>query len=89
MRVWAASAVAKIEPEKKQDAIVTLKSGLQDQAGFVRSLSVSFLGALGSDCAGIDAVLPALGSCLTDSDESVRCEAALAVKRIQGKGNRA
>jgi HEAT repeat protein len=89
VRVWAANAVAKIEPEKKQDAIATLESGLKDEAGFVRSLSVSFLGTLGSDCIGIESVLLALRGSLTDSDESVRSEATLAIKKIQGKGNRA
>jgi HEAT repeat protein len=86
VRLWAANAVAKIEPKKKQDAITTLKRGLKDQAGFVRSLSATFLGALGSDCSGIKAVLPALEGCLTDSDQSVRGEAALAIKRINGRG---
>jgi HEAT repeat protein len=89
VRVWAANAVAKIEPEKRQDAIATLESGLKDEAGFVRSLSASFLGALGSDLAGVDGVLLALRSCLTDADESVRSEAALAIRKVQGKGNRA
>jgi HEAT repeat protein len=86
VRVWAANALAKIEPEKKQDAIAALKNGLKDDAGFVRSLAASFLGALGSDCAGIEAVLPGLEGCLEDRDPSVRSEAALAIKRIQGRG---
>ena len=86
VRLWAANALAKIEPKKKRDAIATLESGLKDQAGFVRSLAATFLGALGSDCSGIKAVLPALESCLTDSDQSVRGEAALAIKRIKGRG---
>jgi HEAT repeat protein len=89
IRVWAANAVAKIEPKKKQDAIATLEKGLEDPAGFVRSLSASFLGALGSDCDGIQAVLPALERCLKDPDQSVRGEAALAIKRIRGRGVRA
>lgn len=89
VRLWAANAMAKIQPAKKRDAIATLKRGLTDQAGFVRSLAASFLGALGSECTGIKAVLPALERCLTDADESVRGEAARAIKRIHGKGARA
>jgi HEAT repeat protein len=88
VRLWAANAMAKIELKKKRDVIATLKSGLNDRAGFVRSLSASFLGALGSDYIGVKAVIRALERCLTDSDESVRVEAALALKRIQGKGAR-
>jgi HEAT repeat protein len=88
VRLWAANALAKIEPDKRHDAIATLKKGLNDEAGFVRSLAASFLGALGTDCAGIKAVLPALEGCLTDADRSVRDEAALAIKRILGRGVR-
>lgn len=88
VRLWAANALAKVEPRKRQETIATLTRGLKDEAGFVRSLSASFLGALGPSCPGIKAVLPALEHCLTDADESVRGEAALAIKRILGKGVR-
>ena len=83
VRLWAASALAKIEPEKKRNSIGPLRRGLKDQAAFVRSLAASFLGLLGSECAGIRGVLPALEDCLTDADPSVREEAALAIKRIR------
>jgi len=86
VRVWAANAVAKVEPGKKHEVITVLQKGLKDPAGFVRSLAASFLGTLGHNCTGIKTVLPMLESLLTDSDQSVRAEAALAIKRIQGRG---
>jgi HEAT repeat protein len=86
VRMWAASALAKIDPEQNRSAIAALRRGLKDDAAFVRSLAASFLGALGTNCPGIEAARPDLEACLRDDDQNVRSEAALAIRRIEGRG---
>jgi HEAT repeat protein len=54
--VWAAAALARIEPENAY-AIPALVAGTRDQIYFVRSLAAWHLGRLGPQHPGIEAVM--------------------------------
>ena len=85
VRVWAAAALARIEPENAY-AIPALLAGTRDQIYFVRSLAAWHLGRLGPQHPGIEAVIPKLRELLNDIDPSVHAEALVALGNFAGKG---
>lgn len=88
VRIWAAAALARIEPADSR-ALQTLLAGLHDEQSFIRSLSAWHLGREGLEIPDIDTVLPVLHALLQDSNASVRTEAELAIKELQTEGVRA
>ena len=85
VRVWAAAALARVEPENP-DAIPVLVAGTRDGISFVRSLAAWHLGRLGPGLRGIDSVGAELRELLNDNDPSVRAEALVALENLAGKG---
>jgi HEAT repeat protein len=86
VRVWAAAALARVEPENP-DAIPALVAGVRDGIYFVRSLAAWHLGRLGPRHPGIEAAVPELRGLLNDDDPSVRAEALVALGNLMGKGS--
>jgi HEAT repeat protein len=87
VRVWAAAALAKVDPLNPQVAGV-LAHATTDDAAFVRSLSAWHLGRIGPGLPGVQGVVPCVQALLADPDPSVRAEAAVALKSLAGKGVR-
>ncbi len=85
VRVWAAAALARVEPENP-NAIPALVAGTRDEIYFVRSLAAWHLGRLGPRHPGIEAAVPELRELLNDNDPSVRAEALEALGNLAGKG---
>src|ERR1700741_2536070 len=85
VRVWAAAALARVEPENP-DAIPALIAGTRDGIYFVRSLAAWHLGRLGPRHPGIEAAVPELRELLNDNDPSTRAEALVALGNLSGKG---
>ena len=85
VRVWAAAALARVEPENP-DAMSALVAGTRDQISFVRSLAAWHLGRLGPRHVGIEAAVPKLRELVIDIDPSVRAEAVVALGNLEGKG---
>jgi HEAT repeat protein len=85
VRVWAAAALARVEPEHP-DVIPALVAGTRDGISFVRSLAAWHLGRLGPRHPGIELALPDLRELLNDHDPSVRAEALVALEDLAGKG---
>lgn len=83
--VWAAAALARVLPEEEK-AIRWLRKAMRHELYWVRSLGAWHLGRLGPDHPGVLQVLPDLENLLNDFDRSVRCEAQIALQRLQGKG---
>jgi hypothetical protein len=69
VRVWAAAALARVEPENAY-AIPALLAGTRDGTYFVRSLAAWHLGRLGPRHPGIEAVMPELRELLNDNDSA-------------------
>jgi HEAT repeat protein len=86
VRVWAAAALARVEPENP-DVIPALVAGTRDGIYFVRSLAAWHLGRLGPRHPGIEAAVPELHELLNDDDPSVRAEALVALGNLVGKGS--
>jgi hypothetical protein len=86
VRVWAAAALARVEPEN-HDAVPALVAGTRDGIYFVRSLAAWHLGRLGPRHPGIEAAVPELRELLNDDDPSVRAEALVALGNLVGKGS--
>jgi HEAT repeat protein/beta-lactamase regulating signal transducer with metallopeptidase domain len=80
MRIAAAEALARIEPEAEL-AIPALLAGLNDEDQRVRAHSATALGALGPEA---KSSVPALTQMLTDEHPSVQTEAAKALGKIGG-----
>jgi HEAT repeat protein len=87
VRVWAAAALAKVDPPNARVAGV-LADATTDDAAFVRSLSAWHLGRIGPHLPGVQGVIPRVEALLADPDPSVRAEAAVALKSLAGKGVR-
>ena len=85
VRVWAAAALARIEPENA-NAIPALVAGTHDQIYFVRSLAAWHLGRLGPHHPGFEAVMLELRDLLNDNDPSVHAETLVALGNLAGKG---
>jgi HEAT repeat protein len=83
--MWAAAALARVEPENPE-AISALIAGTRDQIYFVRSLAAWHLGRLGPQHPGIEAAVPELRELLNDNDRSVHVEAVVALGNLAGKG---
>jgi len=84
VRVWAAAALAAVEPSNPE-ALAALRAGLHDEQGFVRSLAAWHLGRLGACLPHMRAVVPAIQQLHDDPDRSVRAEAVQALKRLHCK----
>ena len=85
VRVWAAAALAQVAPSGGKSVAVLIVE-LGNEIAFVRSLAAWHLGRLGPAFPTIDqAVLP-LRRLASDTDPSVRAEAALAMAMLEGKG---
>jgi HEAT repeat protein len=85
VRVWAAAALARVEPEHP-DVIPALVAGTRDGISFVRSLAAWHLGRLGPRHPGIEVAVPDLRELLNDNDPSVCAEALVALENLAGKG---
>jgi HEAT repeat protein len=85
VRVWAAAALARVEPEHP-DVIHALVAGTRDGTSFVRSLAAWHLGRLGPRHPGIEVAVPDLRELLNDNDPSVCAEALVALENLAGKG---
>jgi HEAT repeat protein len=85
VRVWAAAALARVEPESP-DAIPALVAGTRDGIYFVRSPAAWHLGRLGPRHPGIESAVSELRELLNDNDPSVRAEALVALGNLAGKG---
>jgi HEAT repeat protein len=83
VRVWAATALARVDRRKERVAVATLIAALKDPQHFVRSLAAWELGRLGAGPRALRAALPQLQALLADPDPSVRREASEALKRLQ------
>jgi len=86
IRVWAAAALARVDPDNPAPALTVLTTALEDPTHFVRSLAAWHLGRMRPDTPGIDAALPALKKLLDDDNRNVRVEAQLAWKRLHTHG---
>src|ERR1700746_775033 len=84
-RVWAAAALARVEPEHP-DVIPALVAGTRDGISFVRSLAAWHLGRLGPRHPGIEVAVPNLRELLNENDPSVCAEALVALESLAGKG---
>jgi HEAT repeat protein len=87
VRVWAAAALARVEP-RSASSLATLLEAAQAPAAFVRSLSAWHLGRVGVHLPDVTAALPRLASLLEDPDANVRAEAGLALRALQARGTR-
>jgi HEAT repeat protein len=82
VRVWAASALARVETEDPAPALSALVAGMSAELAFVRSLAVWHLGRLDADTPGLKETEAEMKKLLGDVDPSVRVEAAMALKRL-------
>ena len=85
VRVWAASAFAKVTEDRH--AVALLVAEMHAPQAFVRSLVAWHLGRLGADFPGIEAGIDALQQLRDDDDPSVRAEAYVALQALQCKGS--
>jgi len=85
VRVWAASAFAKVTEDRH--AVALLVAEMHAPQAFVRSLVAWHLGRLGADLPGIEAGIEALQQLREDDDPSVRAEACIALQTLQSKGS--
>jgi HEAT repeat protein len=85
VRVWAASAFAKVTEDRS--AVALLVAEMHAPQAFVRSLVAWHLGRLGADFPGIEAGIEALQQLREDDDPSVRAEAYIALQTLQSKGS--
>ena len=85
VRVWAASAFAKVTEDRS--AVALLVAEMHAPQAFVRSLAAWHLGRLGADFPGIEAGIEALQQLREDDDPSVRAEACIALQTLQSKGS--
>lgn len=85
VRVWAAAALARVERRKTRLAVSTLLAALKNPQHFVRSLAAWHLGRLGPALPESKVVVADMEGLLHDPDQSVRREAAEALKRLQSR----
>jgi HEAT repeat protein len=83
VRVWAAAALAQIEPHASTRALTALLAAMEDERHFVRSLAVWHVARLGANLPDVESALPALEKLRADEDRNVRTEAELAWKKLQ------
>ncbi|MFE6502064.1 HEAT repeat domain-containing protein [Kitasatospora sp. NPDC057738] len=89
VRVWAAAALARADPEREEDVVRALSAESSDPAGFVRSLVAWSLGRLDYQRADSSAAVRTLRLLLDDPDASVRAEAELALHHLVRSAGRA
>jgi HEAT repeat protein len=87
VRVWAAAALARVDPGGAASLSVLLE-GTTAPAAFVRSLSAWHLGRVGGRLPAAATALPRLAALLEDPDANVRVEAGLALRALQAHGTR-
>ena len=85
VRVWAASAFAKVTTDRS--AVALLVAERHAPEAFVRSLVAWHLGRLGADFPGIEVGIDALQQLREDVDLSVQEEAGVALQALQCKGS--
>ncbi len=85
VRVWAASAFAKVTEDRS--AVALLVAEMHAPQAFVRSLVAWHLGRLGADFPGIEAGIEALQQLREDDDPSVQAEACIALQTLHCKGS--
>jgi HEAT repeat protein len=85
VRVWAASAFAKVTEDRS--AVALLVAERCASQAFVRSLVAWHLGRLGANFPGIEAGIDTLQQLLEDDDPSVQAEAGIALQTLQNKGS--
>ena len=85
VRVWAASAFAKVTNDRS--AVAVLVAERHAPQAFVRSLVAWHLGRLGANFPGIEAGIDALQHLRDDDDPSVQAEACIALQTLQSKGS--
>ena len=84
VRVWAASAFAKVTEDRS--AVALLVAEMHAPEAFVRSLVAWHLGRLGADFPDIEAGIDALQQLREDDNPSVQAEAYVALQALQCKG---
>lgn len=84
VRVWAAAALNKVEANHPE-ALKVIAECMHDELNFVRSLAAWHLGRNCANFAELENCLPELEQLLDDDDASVRTEAGIAFRKIEGK----
>jgi HEAT repeat protein len=85
VRVWAAAALARIDPSLTASLEVLIAETVEETAS-VRSLAAWHLGRLGPEFPGIERSIPAVRGMLGDVDPNACTEAAMALRTLEGKG---
>jgi HEAT repeat protein len=83
VRLSAACALVRIDPEQAKDVIPDLTTGLKAPEWWVRAGAARALGTIGPNA---KTAFPALAACLNDPIKPVRKESAAALKQLDAEG---